>query len=471
MANLRREFAVLLAVALGASAGCPTTVKTPDVGGVDIASDVPQDTNGDIVADPGLDTIEPDGPLPDPGQDTSDVPIPDPGQPDNPDPGPVDVLDPDVPDPGTCDGCGDVPIGPETTTGCNPPCGDEQTCAGNVCISTKNCEPGFDGELLAQDLNDGATIVRNICGGGAGAFAWQPVGAQEVLELHASDELADTDLFLLKSTYTPEGLIFTLKLATTKVPGELSEGTVFPGDFLAIDPAFTKASFGYTGPFNPAVGTQPGSVFFADAAAQSVPQPLDAPANFAAASVTTMQWIVSAWGADGLNSGNGLYLVTLLAEGNYQKVYVATNNGVTGGNLAVAGNTVLVGGFADPWPSECDGTVVNDGTEAGNKVFVVSLESLYLATTDGTPVDLFCTAQEVDLPSDFRFLPDTRILAQAPWKGDYLSVYSWNINGGMFTITSVDPVTDGDAFSGGRGVPGTNRILLKHMYGYLLVEP
>ncbi len=362
----------------------------------------------------------------------------------------------------------DVPTGPV----CEPACGEGEVCAADgVCLT--DCGDGFDGAALMAALAPGWDVTADFCGLGFGAWAFKPLDDSTLLELRTTDlggDPAQTNLVLSSTDLAADGGPATTVVATVTVDGTPNDYSMFPGGAVAVSADGGLAAFTATGMFSPG-GPTPGWIFFASLTDPTTPVvTVDAPDIFAVAHVSGDDWLVNASGAAGTDEGPGLYLLTLPSDGAAPSATkIAANLGTNTGPLGVSGDVVLAGGYADPWPSQCGDTTVNDGTVSGSKTFSFSLSALQSALTAGGMTDLFCEGTEVPVASQFRF-EDGVLSAQNSWMGEFLTVYDWTEDAGAVTITGSTPLTV-DVISEGASIPGTSDFLLRHAAGYLRVSP
>lgn len=423
------------------------------------------DTSGSDVlvdtVDAGPDGITPDGDatsettLELPPQDVAEVSDTDGGDV----PADGDVL-PDVPlDAG--------PVGCEAT-GCDA----GEVCApGGGCVKDCSIEyPGFDNAAVFEALAPGWEVVGMHCGGSIGTSAFQPLDSTTVLELYGVDGATESMLLVDKVTFGEPAVIETV--AMTPVPGSLDALEWFPGQRLRLDPAGEVFGYGFTEPFDTVNFFSAGQVSFGSLLAPGAPTAVEASSNYDLAAIDKDNWLVASRSVNNVGASSGVYLLEL--AGGSVATRVAGGLGIASGNLAIAGDAVIMGGFADPWPSMCDAVTINDGTEEGNKAFYISMAALNDAKTNATPVDALCEATElVGVASDFSFLSDGRILSGNKWTLQFLTVHTLVIDsGGAVSLSDPTPLALNDVLEFAKGVPGSDgQIMIQTSAGYMLVAP
>lgn len=343
---------------------------------------------------------------------------------------------------------------------CDPGCLEGEICADGRCFA--DCGPSFDPLGLAASLTEGVEVVGSVCAPeGLAFFALSP---SKLLRLDLEDGAPTSQMLLSATDWATES---TELITVADVTGSFSAQEVFANDYLSVDESETRALFGFVGSFSQGMS---GTIFLADLEQPLVsPLAIEAPGHFQATLVDASTILVNGQGAGGLMEGAGVYKITL-AEGLVTVAKVVTNLGIGGGVVAVHGSTVLLTGHADPWPSECQG-VPGNNLLSGTRVFVADLNAIDEAAEKGEPLDAFCDLQPLDLPPQLRFHPSGDILGRDTEQANYLTRYHWTkLANGVVFITGSEQLADGPAISDGRGVKGTNLVILSHSHGHLLVQ-
>ena len=443
---------------------------TSDAGGsdatVDAGSDVPagdaaedadaglEDVPGD--ADAGQGDVGPeDGVTDDGNEDTTPDDVSVDAVADAPD----DVTLPDAASDVAEDAAQD--IGPPLEP-CLPECGPTEVCANGLCLL--DCGEGFDAIALEASLGDGVQVLGSICG--SESFSFVALSASSFMEIGLFSGSPTSQMQLTQIDYNdPEA--FPQFLTAGELAGSIDGGEAYPNDYLSIDLLKTRAIFGYVSSFAQGMG---GTIFLADLTQPGLaPLGIEAPGHFRATLVDSSTLLVNGQGAAGISQGPGIYRVKVV-EGQATAHKVVTNLGIGGGVVGVHGSLVLFTGHADPWPSECGGVPVAN-TIQGTRVFVTGLDAINQAVETGQPVDAFCKAQALALPPSLRFHPTGDILGRDVEAGNYLTRYQWTkLANGVVFLTGTKILADGPAISDGRGVVGSNLVVLSHSHGYLIVQ-
>jgi hypothetical protein len=442
-----------------------TTDAKKDSSPADTQSSTDTHTDGDIIEDSGGEATSSDGDTansdtlgPKDIQDTAnkDTKVPDATNHDG-----IDAQDSggdisDVQDTGPLDTSPPPPV-------CDPPCSVGELCSvGGLCLT--DCGAGFDGNALLEELAPDLTVISNICA--SNVYGYYPLTANTILQLEVADGSPSSPMVLKKITYGGlSGPEFEI-VSVAGVPGSIANQEVLAHNYLSVDPQHQAALYGFVKPYAQGAG---GAVYRTDLNAPGAsPLTLDAPGHFDAALIDKTSLLINGWGAAGVNAGAAVYRVFFI-EGVPSSQPIITNIGIGGGMIEVHGDLVLAGGHADPWPTECGGIPVNTPKQ-GTKVFAFSLANLEEAAGLFEQVDAFCNSQKLDLPSDLHFLPSGDLLGQDPANGQFLSRYIWTQFNGIVLIKDVKPIALGPKILAGRGVPGTNLIVLQHQHGFLVVQ-
>jgi hypothetical protein len=350
-----------------------------------------------------------------------------------------------------------IPLDP-----CIPECAEGEICADGLCL--KDCGPSFNALELKASLAEGVEVLDSLCA--QEPFSFIPLTVSSFLELTLNSGDPNSFMYLNQVDYSGEEPTTTL-LSGGEFPGSIDALDVFPNNYLAIDPVQEIAIFGYVGSFAQGMN---GSVFMADTLQPGVaPIAIAAPGHFQATVVDSTTLLVNGQGAAGTNQGPGIYRIKVV-DGQATATKVVTNLGIGGGLITIHGTTVLLSGHADPWPSECNGIPIMN-TIQGTRVFATDLNALHQAAETGQPIDAFCNMEKMALPSELIFHPGGDVLGRDQTVGNYLSRYSLTkIANGKIFVTGTKELAVGPAISGGRGVLGSNLVVLSHSHGYLIVQ-
>jgi hypothetical protein len=347
-------------------------------------------------------------------------------------------------------------------TPCVPECADGDICADGLCLT--DCGPSFNALELKASLAENVEVLDSICT--PEPFSFIPLTVSSFLELTLNSGDPNSFMYLNQVDYAGDEPTTTL-LSGGELPGSIDALDVFPNTYLSIDPVQEIAIFGYVGSFAQGMS---GSIFMADILQPGVaPIAIDAPGHFQATVVDSTTLLVNGQGAAGTNEGPGIYRVKVV-DGQATSTKVVTNLGIGGGLITMHGTTVLLSGHADPWPSECNGVPIMN-TIQGTRVFATDLNALHQAAETGQPIDAFCNMEKMALPSELVFHPGGDVLGRDQTVGNYLSRYSLTkIANGKIFVTGTKELAIGPAISGGRGVIGSNLVVLTHSHGYLIVQ-
>ncbi len=437
------------ALALGAcggdGGGSQQPVSDADVG----------ETTDDVGKDAGADLVEGDeGPQPDVDEEV--------GEPDAVEDASEEIMEPDV-DAGGDEGGGedveddgvDVPTEP-----CGGPCDEGFACVDDVCIP----ECGDDAEALRAALSPEWRILDAHCQTTLGSLAYRVLPFGRVLELVATEDESSTRL-TLNEWNLGTGPNEVTVLAEHVVPGKMSAWEVFPGYYVATDPDGTVAFFGYT------LADFSGAIVRVDLSTSPAPtSTFSAPGNYDVAVLDASTILVNGIGAVDNDAGQGVYRVQW-TDGVASATQVVTGLGFASGGLAVDGDLMIAGGFADPWP-DCDNPG-QDSDIAGGKVFAMSLSTVLEGAGVEAPMDAWCATSELAVPGDFRLGFNGQLLAKDLWADPpvYLTGFAVGVTDDGYGITGTEPLSLDATYKDARRVSGTTQMLLTTENAFIVVAP
>ena len=358
---------------------------------------------------------------------------------------------------GFADGGGDATLLP-----CGQQCGVDATCWEGVCV--RECKSGLSVEELDVQLAPDIEIVANFCTDTAPIQAFAVLPSYEVLEVRAKSKDGETNLMLRKwPLYLKDGPDAGETLASTNLAGTLEAWDVLPAPFVAYAPA--RALWGYT-TVSSGLGGEVWNV--------GLTPPNDV-ASFEAAGIaggellSDDEMLAYSFGFGSVDSGLGLYLHRISEE---KTVRVIDDLGDTSGHVVRVGESLLVTGYSDAW-LPCDGQ--NQGPEAGRRVFVLSVEKIHEAFENQQTIHARCDAKRLDISDAFVGLGDGFVLTQPKdnaFADTGLLLHTLETDGdtGSASLSSGVPVTQGNAFVGGRKMAGADVLLLQHEGGFLMVR-
>jgi len=471
---------ILTAVAVSlllVTSGCPG--EDPPVAPTsDATADASADgTTGDANADA-------DSGQPDAAPDATPDATPD-GTPDaTPDATPDGIGDAsDVLDDVAIDGGGDVADAGDTQTdapqdvggdgtvfSCSPECEAGFVCApGGNCVKDCSLEyPAFDQQAVFNSLASGWDVVGMHCGGNLSVSAFEPLSATTVLELVGTDGAPDSMLDVDSVTFDT---VPTIENVTTyTITGSIDAFETFPGLRLKADATGEVFGYGYTGAFDVANLFSPGEILFGSLLAPGAPTAIEGSSNYDLDEMDKDNWLISSRSVNNVGTEAGVYWLDL-AGGNIA-TRVAGGLGFASGNVAVDGDIVILGGFADPWPADCGGTPASGGV--GNKVFYTTVTALTAAKASVTPIDTYCDAQELDgIGSDFSFLDNGRLISANVFEDKWLTLHYLEVDGGgTMTVPTSIPIATNATLQVAKGVPNSDgQVMIQTSTGYMLIAP
>lgn len=341
---------------------------------------------------------------------------------------------------------------------CEPACGAGLVCARGACIA--DCGDAAATEALVAALGAGLTPVHNHCMLIDGIVTHAGLTEDTALVLRAGDEGGAGRLTLVRLLGLSGDAVTSEVITTFDVPGSFAAYEAFAGAYLAVAPGGGLAAFGYS----TAGAGAPGEVLFVPIAPNSTASAFSAPGNYGADFLDDDTLVVNGLGAAGVEDGQGVYVVALSGAATAAKG--AANMGTASGDVAVSGDLVLAGGY------EGFGTTWPDGSE-GNRVFQLDKGALEAAVTGGA-VDVLAGAPVIDIPSDFSFSPDGRLVLRrmdpATFMLSGIDIASWTLDGGkVLAVDPPTPLTTSGVFPNAAELGTSKRWLLQHAAGYLVV--